>query len=133
MTFSNFTLGRFIETKSYNNIGDMNMSISKESLMGMCIAEMPEKQLKLSNGEEVKIKALEGLDIASIMSETDTGEQIFRTLKSGLIEPGLNNRELRKFINGALETATDIYSGILDLSNVVNEIEFKEKEEVKKN
>ena len=107
--------------------------ITKEELLGMCIAEMPTKEITLSNGKTVKIKALEGMISASIMSETDIGEQIFATLKAGLIEPSLNNRELRNFINKALEIATDIYSGILELSNVASEIEQKEKEEIKKN
>jgi hypothetical protein len=109
------------------------MTISKDKLLSMCVSEMPTKQFKLSNSEEVTIKALDGLVMASIMSEKDVGEQIFLTLKNGLVEPSLNNKELRHFINKALEISTDIYSAILDLSNVVSEIEIKSKEEIKKN
>ena len=109
------------------------MIADKKDLLAGCIAELPEKTVKLKNGKEVKVRALKGSDALRASSIESLDERLAFVLPKGLVEPVLNNREIQKLIDFNSETAVDIFMAVMELSNALGDAEAEEYEDAKKN
>jgi hypothetical protein len=107
--------------------------MTRDELMELCVNELPSTTLKVKNGKDVIIQALNGSILAETLSQPNMNEKLYLTLKHGLKEPMLNNKELRKFIDYGFDMATDIFEGIMKLSEALSEEELLTTKEIKKN
>ena len=109
------------------------MITDKSTLLAVCMAELPEKEVSLKNGMTVKVRALKGSDILRVSSIDNLDEKLAITIPKGLIEPVLASREIQRMIDYNPDLATDIFAEIMELSNALGEAEAAEAEDAKKN
>jgi len=106
---------------------------SKEQLLSLCVSKLPVQVIDVGDGVEVKIQALKGSDTSRIFSTENMDERIYSTLKKGLIEPVLTQKELIHFIDYAPEQSLTIFTKILELSNALGDAEEEQIKDAKKN
>jgi len=108
--------------------------IAKSSdLMNLCVNELPQKTITVEGGLEVRVQALEGIDVLRVSSLEMLDEKIMFALPKGLVEPKLTHREIKQLTNRASKVVNDIFIGIMELSELLIEEQSEEEAQAEKN
>jgi len=109
------------------------MASSKEELLSLCVSHRPEATVELTNGIEVKVKALLGSDSARVSSMVNRDDQILFALRRGVVSPKLDLGDIKKLLDEAPSSATKIFVKILEISEALGNAEAEEAGEAEEN